>query len=263
MAPWYKGWQGEMEPNGVCKYDCWGVHDVREEEGACDITELPVGKWTRDYKNFLEELATNGDIDELREHHQENRVHFELQGDMAALEKKAEGAGGLGKFLRLKGSICSTNLVLFDHDGAIYKYKAVEDIMKAWYDLRLALYDRRKAWQLKKLLKELKTLENKARFIRAVIEEEVKLKRVKRRDIVVQLTAMKFLKQSQLDAILGQKRSTTLVVSQPEASMESGEDGEEEEAPGVTPAREYDYLLSMPLWALSEERVAELNRARD
>lgn len=36
-------------------------------------------------------------------------------------------------------------------------------------------------------------------------------------------------------------------------------DRELEEAPaGQLPAKEYDYLLSMPLWALSEEKIQEL-----
>jgi len=41
-----------------------------------EITELPISKWTRDYKNFLEELASKDEIEEIREYHQENRVHF-------------------------------------------------------------------------------------------------------------------------------------------------------------------------------------------
>ena len=32
---------------------------------------------------------------------------------------------------------------------------------------------------------------------------------------------------------------------------------------GEVPAKEYDYLLTMPLWSLSEEKVAELNRQLD
>lgn len=34
-------------------------------------------------------------------------------------------------------------------------------------------------------------------------------------------------------------------------------------ADGEVPAKEYDYLLTMPLWSLSEEKVAELNRQLD
>jgi DNA topoisomerase-2 len=33
-----------------------GIHKIIDED-EIQITELPVGKWTRDYKNFLEELA--------------------------------------------------------------------------------------------------------------------------------------------------------------------------------------------------------------
>lgn len=40
---------------------------------------------------------------------------------------------------------------------------------------------------LSKLLKESETLRNKARFIKAVIEEEVQIKRVKRKVIASQL----------------------------------------------------------------------------
>ena len=58
MLPWYKGFLGTIEPvEGREKsYACTGVYSV-ESETELKITELPIGKWTRDYKNFLEELA--------------------------------------------------------------------------------------------------------------------------------------------------------------------------------------------------------------
>ena len=40
--------------------------------------------------------------------------------------------------------------------------------------------------------------------------------------------------------------------------QEREEEREEEVAAGATPPKEYDYLLTMPLWALSEEKIAEL-----
>jgi len=45
-------------------------------ETELEITELPIGKWTRDYKNFLEDLAQKDEVEDIREYHQENRVHF-------------------------------------------------------------------------------------------------------------------------------------------------------------------------------------------
>jgi hypothetical protein len=38
-------------------------------EDELEITELPIGKWTRDYKNWLEELAMKEEIEEINEYH--------------------------------------------------------------------------------------------------------------------------------------------------------------------------------------------------
>ena len=77
MMPWYKGFQGTIEPaEGREKsYTVTGVYTVLSDT-ELEITELPIGKWTRDYKTFLEDLAQKDEIEDIREYHQENRVHF-------------------------------------------------------------------------------------------------------------------------------------------------------------------------------------------
>jgi DNA topoisomerase-2 len=82
MFPWYKGFIGTIEQQspGSRNFTVRGVYRVLEEGGdELEITELPIGKWTRDYKTFLEELAQKDEIEEIREYHQENRVHFVLK----------------------------------------------------------------------------------------------------------------------------------------------------------------------------------------
>ncbi len=76
MHPWYKGYTGSIEQREG-KHFVTGVYNILEDD-ELEITELPIGKWTRDYKNFLEELAQKEEIDDFREHHEENRVHFVL-----------------------------------------------------------------------------------------------------------------------------------------------------------------------------------------
>lgn len=77
MHPWYKGYTGSIvEAEG--KHIVTGVYDVTDDD-TLEITELPIGRWTRDYKTFLEELAQKDEIDEIREYHEENRVHFVLK----------------------------------------------------------------------------------------------------------------------------------------------------------------------------------------
>ena len=69
MSPWYKGFQGEIFPQpGGKGYIVKGNYTVLDDD-ELQITELPINKWTRDYKNFLEELATKDEIDEIKEYH--------------------------------------------------------------------------------------------------------------------------------------------------------------------------------------------------
>ena len=45
------------------------------------LKELPINKWTKDYKEHLEKIMTEGNskIEGLREYHTKNRVHFEVE----------------------------------------------------------------------------------------------------------------------------------------------------------------------------------------
>lgn len=79
MKPWYKGYTGSIEKeSSTDRYLVTGIYEIRSED-ELEIKELPIGKWTRDYKNFLEDLAQKEVIDEIKEYHQENRVHFILK----------------------------------------------------------------------------------------------------------------------------------------------------------------------------------------
>lgn len=71
--------------------------------------------------------------------------------------------------------------------------------MKEWFGHRSLLYDKRKQYMLAKLKKDHEILVNKVRFIKAVIEETIKIKRVKRKEIVKQLVEQKFLTMTQLN----------------------------------------------------------------
>lgn len=138
--------------------------------------------------------------------------------------------------------------------------------------MREQLYQRRKEFLLAKLKKEYEILRNKARFIKAVIEEEIQIKRVKKVEIARSLKAAGFATMSELNEIQKEERradhpnasNNNFNVVQndggPDDEQEDGAEAEDEVAAGETPPREYDYLLTMPLWSLSEEKVAELSK---
>lgn len=57
MTPWYKGYEGLIErlPNNK-GFSFTGIFN-KLSETELEITELPICKWTGDYKKMLEEMA--------------------------------------------------------------------------------------------------------------------------------------------------------------------------------------------------------------
>lgn len=108
---------------------------AEEESDELEITELPISKWTRDYKNFLEELAAKDEIDEIREYHQENRVHFIIKVPKLQ-EIKASAIDAIEKKFKLSSSLSANNYVLFNHEGKICRYNSEEEILKEFFVLR-------------------------------------------------------------------------------------------------------------------------------
>ena len=125
--------------------------------------------------------------------------------------------------------------------------------------MRADLYDLRKAYLLARLEKEHETLRNKVRFIKAVIEGDITINRVKRKVIAATLWSQKYATISQLNEIQAEEKRATVINNEEQADSEvpaaNNEDGL---AAGEVRPSEYDYLLTMPLWSLSEERVEEL-----
>ena len=93
----------------------------------------------------------------------------------------------------------------------------------------------------------------------AIINEEIKLNKVKRKVVVQQLRALGLKTASEINDILPEKKRVTL--KQDENEEEKVEvEVEEQLAPDEIPAKEYDYLLSMPVISLTEEKVEELQK---
>lgn len=208
MVPWYKGWSGtiEREAGGSSRWTVTGTFSRDDggdgHETELVITELPVGKWTRDYKTWLEAQLCQKEelVEELREHHAENRVHFALS--VPTLEAKFRDDEAVIKKFNLRSTVTMTNLVLFDFDGRIRKYADELEILKEWYGHRLALYEDRRAYLLARLDREHAILANKVKFIQAVIGEELKINRVKRQVLLRSLDAYGLAKWTALQAMM-------------------------------------------------------------
>lgn len=268
MHPWYKGFTGKIEPiersmGNATKYLVTGRYEI-EDEDQLRILELPIGKWTRDYKTKLEKMMEDAEkkgqvfIEEIREYHEENRINFLLY--VPNLQQYEREPGGIIQKFMLSTTFTATNLVLFGHDGKISRRVSTKDILHSWFELRANLYELRKAYLIARLEKEHETLRNKVRFIKAVIEGDISINRVKRKIIAATLWNQKYATMSQLNEIQRDEKKVTVVNNEEQEGSEvpAAEREEEGLAPGEVKPSEYDYLLTMPLWSLSEEKVEEL-----
>ena len=123
------------------------------------------GKKTGHVKEFVE-ICTDKNIDITVILH--NGKLSELESSEAEF-----GCNALEKYLKLYTTNTRTNMHLFDHNEQLKIYKTAEEIIDAYYGIRLDMYNTRKTYLINKLNKELILLSNKAIYIMEVLEGTV------------------------------------------------------------------------------------------
>jgi len=73
-----------------------------DDDNVLIIDELPIHKWTKDYKQYLETLIEDELIEDMWEYHTHNKVRFELL--IPALDE-LENLQSLDKFFKLSSKI--------------------------------------------------------------------------------------------------------------------------------------------------------------
>eukprot|EP00971_Amphidinium_carterae_P000865 16916-Amphidinium_carterae.1 len=301
MLPWYSGFKGNIVKMKDGRCEVTGVIEAADATNAV-ITELPVRKWTQDYREFLEEHIPKGEkkmksesnklLEDYQEFHTEKSVHFELH--LSQEGSKCVENGNLLQTFKLKSTISMNNMMLFDPTGKMKKYDTVLDIMSDFADVRLQMYAERKAYLVRRLTRECDKLSEQARFVQMVVRKEIAIKRRKILDLVADLRSRKFKAFHELK---GQDIAKDTVPSEEGNNEEADEERESDEdeddgddvagltgemadessggASGSKPAggrkasptaqaqKDFEYLLGMPISTLTAEKVEELLRNRD
>ncbi|CAA7271414.1 unnamed protein product [Cyclocybe aegerita] len=251
MTPWWRGFKGEIKLSAKNKYDCFGV--VKKlNDTTVEITELPVHKWTQNFKAELEamilgdkEKNKEGVIKDYKEHHDNLNVHFVVTMNAKDLEKAEEQ--GLMEFFKLSSKINTSNMICFDFEGKIKKYDTPEEILEDFYPVRLAYYQKRKDYLANEIQTAFEKLTNQARFVQMIIDKQLVVSNRKKIDIVADLRKHKF-------------RPFPKAKGKPPGETEpAAEDEDEEEETGANESgADFDYLLGMAIWSLTKEKIEKL-----
>jgi len=228
-APWYLGFTGKIEKTSTGSFVSSGVYRWIDDN-TLEITELPVGIWTEDYKAHLEGMITANTnyLKSFESHYTSMNVKFILvfNGDIRTkLGSKFESEF---KLISPK-NMSINNMHLYSTSGAIKKYENTSSIVKEWCKMRIVKYDERKKYQIKILEKDHNILSAKIRFIIDVIEGRIVIMNKKISEITERLVELKYSKISK-------------------------------DSDDTTDDNGYNYLLRMPISQLTYDRKIILEK---
>ena len=191
LYPWFSGYKGSIV-DGMSKGILTKISTYKVR-----LTELPIGIWTEDFKNTLENFIENNPkiIKDYENHYTENLVDFTLTfSSSICLDEymtiNNKGITKLEQELKLFSTrpLNMSNMHLYDSHGHIKKYESPNHILKEYFNVRLDLYSKRKEFKLNKIKQDLVIMNAKIQFILAIIDEQLQILNIKKNVIEQYLT---------------------------------------------------------------------------
>ena len=187
LKPWWHGFKGDVEAPGTP--GTWitkGKYTLDDSKRTVTLTELPIGVWTKDYKAFLDEIASEPstvltNFDDL---YTDDEVKFVLYFGRDYYEDIKADPEEFEKRFKLFSTWKTTNMVAFDSEMKITKYGNVGQMLEAYYGPRLEAYEERRKKEMERLEAEAVEADAKARFIKAVLAGTIELRRASDEEIV-------------------------------------------------------------------------------
>lgn len=271
MKPWYKNFRGDIVTAGDGRFVTVGKCSILEGQ-RLEITELPIGTWTQNYKeSVLEPLLAGGEklkavISDYKEYNTDTTVKIVISFLPGEFEKLMAESGGFHRVFKLTSSISISSMHGFDNNNCLRRYDTSGIILKEFYALRLEYYEKRKIYLEGMLQAEADKLSNQARFIKEKCDGKLVVEKKKRKVLIDEMIKRGY----KPDPVKEWK--IQIKADDAEDFGDDEEVEEEEEKPGkskkpvdpetafkkLSDVKKFDYLLGMNMWTLTEERIAEL-----
>ena len=201
FIPYYEGFQGTVETISSQKWAIRGRYEKVAEDKIL-ITELPIGTWTMPYITFLDGLV-EGSVDkdgkkiaavlkDFDDKSTEVRVHITVtfpKGKLAELDSAT-----IEKILKLNTTVSATNMYMFNSESKLKKYETVQEIIDEFYDVRIAVYKKRKDALIVSMQQHLVKLSMRAKYIQDILSGVIDLRRKKTEEVNRMLESMAFIK---------------------------------------------------------------------
>lgn len=217
LRPWINGFHGEVKPQASSTGKSWtfsGAYSVRNA-AQVEVSEIPPSHTYEKYEQHLESLIEKG-ILQSYEDLSSDRVRYLLKFPRVKLsELLAEDK--LEATLKMHEA-ATENITTLDEDGKLKIFPSPQEVVIYFTNVRLGYYGKRKAYILDQMSREIEVLEDRVKFLQAVVGGTLKVSNRPKKDLVSEFeqTGLRKVDES------------------------------------------YDYLLSMPIYSLTAEKYLDL-----
>lgn len=173
------------------------------------VTELPPSMTYQKFEALLDKLSDDKVINDYTNMCKED-INYVVKFSRESMSSLTDE--DMLKTLKLV-EYETENITVLDEQGKLKIFEAVEDVLTYFVDFRLSFYTKRKTFLIAKIEKELSVMDNKMRFVKAIIDGDLLVNNRKKEIIIKDLTKMKFDMQDE----------------------------------------SFDYLLRMPIYSLTKE----------
>jgi len=277
LVPWIAGFQGDVYMDSLFKSFTTVGRATRINNTTIEVSELPVGKWTVDYKEYLIKLCELGVIKNFVENHTCDRVNFRITATADKIDQLVDDPEQIIQELKLTSSFSLENMHAFDSYNVIRKYSSTSDIIDSHFNVRLQLYQKRRTHLIKAAIASEAFARNKARFVDEILSGKLSLfstvnnqikskilKALSSDDMAASLRKNGFQTFSEIYCELGENVLDGPLTAQEKIGLEGGESDSNVEPVSDLPVAKkssnsgFEYLLSMPIQSLTEEVVFKL-----
>ena len=236
LSPFYKNFEGSCEKTDDKKYIVKGVYEKITDK-KIKIKELPIGYWTDDFKQHIENLMEVDKnkkqktfIKDYNDMSTDRVVDFEIVLNEPIDESKDSSNvyNNFEKTMKLYSTLSTNNMHLFNDEEKLTKYSDVKEIIDSYFPIRLEYYQKRKDHQIATMEEDVNLLQNKSKFIMENIKGTIDLRNKKKTVIIEMLTEKGY------DKLDGEKYDP-----------------------------DYKYLLKMPMDSLTEENFNKMCQDKD
>ncbi len=259
IVPWYQNFKGSIIKTSDKCYMTKGIYK-KISSNKLEITELPIGTWSDDYRAFLDSLLNDnndsankktkkplsGMIKGYQNHCTETEVLISIDFIPGVLDKWESDTTDYGHMNKIEKELKLTttkytnmsNMYLFDENRQIKKYADELDIIEEFCQIRLKTYETRRLYQLEDLKRRLDIISSKYRFILEFINDDLIIIKRKKADLYEDLMKRKYPKYSSDMTLISDDTDDNNMIY-------------------------YNYLIKMPIDSMTEEKLEDLAKEKD